>query len=114
VAFEIERGDGDAANKLSQPFFGLTLVSCQCGALRQSAAGVFIYDEHGRTDVPCPDWDGPLKVELEDFYQAVTTGGIVPHDGKWGKATLEVCLAILQSSEHKREQLLAHQVPSPY
>jgi len=114
VAFEIERGDGDAANKLRQPFFGLTLVSCQRGALRQSAAGVFIYDEHGRTEVPCPDWSGPLKVELDDFYQAVTTGGIVPHDGKWGKATLEVCLAILQSSEHKREQLVAHQVPSPY
>jgi phthalate 4,5-cis-dihydrodiol dehydrogenase len=75
---------------------------------------VFIYDEQGRTEVPCPDWDGPLKVELEDFYQAVTTGGIVPHDGKWGKATLEVCLVILQSSEHKREQLVGHQVPSPY
>ncbi|HEV8725141.1 MAG TPA: Gfo/Idh/MocA family oxidoreductase [Candidatus Binatia bacterium] len=114
VAFEIERGDGDAANKLRQPFFGLTLVSCERGALRQSADGVFIYDEHGRTEVACPDWHGPLKVELEDFYTAVNKDRLVLHDGKWGKATLEVCLAILQSSRNQREQLVVHQVPSPY
>ena len=47
----LERDDGHGANKLRQPFFGLTLVSCERGALRQSADGVFIYDEHGRTEV---------------------------------------------------------------
>ncbi|HWP58125.1 MAG TPA: hypothetical protein VNL14_09575 [Candidatus Acidoferrales bacterium] len=31
-------------------------------------------------------------------------------DGKWGKATLEVLQAILQSSREKREVLLRHQV----
>ena len=71
-AFEIERGDaGDAVKKPRQPFFGLTLVSCERGAIRQSAEGVFIYDEHGRTEISCATWDGPLKVELEDFYKAV-------------------------------------------
>ena len=114
VAFDIERGDGDAAKKLRQPFFGLTLVSCERGALRQSSAGVFIYDEHGRSEVDCPRWDGALKVELEDFYRAVSEDRPVPHDGKWGKATLEVCLAILQSSQSRREQSVVHQVPSPY
>jgi phthalate 4,5-cis-dihydrodiol dehydrogenase len=112
VAFEIERGDGDKAPR--QPFFGLTLVSCERGAVRQSADGVFIYDEHGRTEVPCPPWHGPLKVELEDFLQAVTEHRPVAHDGKWGKATLEVCLAILQSSREERECSLSHQVMSPY
>jgi hypothetical protein len=38
----------------------------------------------------------------------------MPHDGKWGKATLEVCLAILQSSRDQHEQRLFHQVASPY
>jgi hypothetical protein len=113
-AFEIERGDGDAGRRPKQPFFGLTLVSCEHGAIRQSADGVFIYDEHGRTEVPCPSWDGPLKVELEDFYQAVSEDKPVPHDGRWGKATLEVCLAIIQSSREGREVVLSHQVPSPY
>ena len=114
VAFEIERGDSDVDKKLRQPFFGLTLVSCERGALRQSADGVFIYDERGRTEVPCPEWSGPLKVELEDFYKSVTEDRPVLHDGKWGKATLEVCLAILHSSQNQREQLVVHQVPSPY
>jgi len=114
VAFEIERGDGDVGKMPRQPFFGLTLVSCERGAVRQSADGVFVYDEHGRTEVPCQSWDGPLKVELEDFHKAVTENRPVPHDGKWGKATLEVCLAILRSSREGREQTVLHQVPSPY
>ena len=114
AAFEIERGDGDADKRPRQPFFGLTLVSCERGALRQSADGVFIYDDCGRTEVPCSEWSGPLKVELEDFYKSVTEDRPVLHDGKWGKATLEVCLAILQSSRNKREQLVVHQVASPY
>jgi phthalate 4,5-cis-dihydrodiol dehydrogenase len=113
-AFDIERGDGDEGRKLRQPFFGLTLVSCERGAIRQSAEGVFIYDENGRTEVSCPSWDGPLKIELEDFHKAVTGESPVLHDGRWGKATLEVCLAIIQSSRDGREVVLSHQVPSPY
>jgi phthalate 4,5-cis-dihydrodiol dehydrogenase len=113
-AFEIERGSGDVAKRPHQPFFGLTLVSCERGALRQSSEGVFVYDERGRTEVICAEWLGPLRVELEDFHQAVTENRPVPHDGRWGKATLEVCLAILQSSREGREQFLEHQVQSPY
>ena len=114
VAFDIERGDGDANRRPRQPFFGITLVSCQRGALRQSSEGVFIYDEQGRSEVSCAQWGGPLKVELEEFYRAVTEDRPMPHDGKWGKATLEVCLAMLQSSRDQSEQRLFHQVASPY
>lgn len=35
------------------------------------------------------------------------------HDGLWGKATTEVCLAILQSAKENKEIQLAHQVPPP-
>ena len=114
VAFDIERGASDSAKRPRQPFFGLTLVSCERGALRQSEDGIFIYDERGRTEVPCAKWDGPLKMELEDFYESAIEDRPVAHDGKWGKATLEVCLAILQSSRDQREQQVFHQVPSPY
>ncbi|MSP38745.1 MAG: Gfo/Idh/MocA family oxidoreductase [Deltaproteobacteria bacterium] len=114
VAFDIERGDGDVDKKPRQPFFGLTLVSCERGALRQSSAGLFVYDEHGRSEVACPPWAGALKVELEDFCRSVTDDRPVLHDGKWGKATLEVCLAILHSSQNGREEKVFHQVPSPF
>ena len=114
VAFDIERGDGDAGKRPRQPFFGITLVSCERGALRQSSEGVFLYDAQGRSEVPCQRWDGPLKVELDEFHRAVSQDQPMPHDGKWGTATLEVCLAILRSSREQREQQLFHQVASPY
>lgn len=113
VAFDIERGDS-AARRPRQPFFGLTLVSCERGALRQSSEGVFVYDEKGRSELACTDWQGPLRVELGDFHKAVTENQPVSHDGHWGKATLEVCLAILQSSRDGLEQKLRHQVASRY
>ena len=114
LAFEIERGGDDAEDNSQQPFFGLTLVSCEKGDLRQSRNGLFCYEETGMTEIPCPKWEGPLTVELRDFYEAVTEEKPVGHDGRWGKATLEVCLALLQSSRGKRELPLFHQVPSPY
>jgi phthalate 4,5-cis-dihydrodiol dehydrogenase len=112
LAFEIE-GLSEERNS-GQPFFGLTLASCEKGDLRQSQNGIFIYDENGASEVPCPEWRGPLVVELEEFHKAVAADTVMPHDGRWGKATLEVCLALLQSSREKREIHLSHQVPSPY
>lgn len=114
AAFDIERGDGDARKRPRQPFFGITLVSCERGVLRQSSEGVFLYDEQGRSEVPCQRWDGPLKVELDEFHRSITESRPMPHDGKWGKATLEVCLAMLQSSRDQSEVRLCHQVGSPY
>jgi len=114
LAFEIEgRGEQDGDQR-RQPFFGLTLVSCARGALRQSPNGIFVYEKDAVGEVPCLSWKGPLKVELEDFYESVMKNKPVPHDGAWGKATLEVCLAILQSSREKREVAVSEQVPSPY
>jgi phthalate 4,5-cis-dihydrodiol dehydrogenase len=114
VAFEIEGRTGHEGDQHGQPFFGLTLVSCERGALRQSPDGIFVYDRSGVSEVQCSKWEGPLKVELEDFHEAVTADKRVPHDGEWGKATLEVCLAILQSSREKREVIVSQQVRSPY
>jgi phthalate 4,5-cis-dihydrodiol dehydrogenase len=46
---------------------------------------------------------------LDEFAVAIA-GRIAPlHDGRWGKATLEVCLAMLESSRERREVRLEHQ-----
>jgi phthalate 4,5-cis-dihydrodiol dehydrogenase len=52
-----------------------------------------------------------LDVMLNEFYAAVVHGIRPQHDGAWGKATLEVTLAVLASSRERREVRLAHQVP---
>ena len=34
------------------------------------------------------------------------------HDGRWGEATLEVVLGIMQSARERREIYMSHQVPT--
>ena len=41
--------------------------------------------------------------ELDEMYQALTTGRLVCHDGRWGTATLEIVLAIMQSAHEHRD-----------
>ena len=48
---------------------------------------------------------------LDELLAAIEEGKPVIRDGRWGKATLEVCLAILQSSRERREVFVSHQVP---
>jgi phthalate 4,5-cis-dihydrodiol dehydrogenase len=95
-----------------QPFFGLTLVSCERGDIRQSPDGLYVYTEHGREEIPCAKEDsrGP---ELAELQRAVAENRRPFPDGGWGKATMEVVLAVLRSSREKKEVDLHHQVPYP-
>jgi phthalate 4,5-cis-dihydrodiol dehydrogenase len=47
--------------------------------------------------------------ELQELYDAVVEDRPVYHDGRWGMATLEVALAIMQSARERREIMLTHQ-----
>ena len=51
--------------------------------------------------------------ELLELYDAVTQDRPTLLDARWGMATTEVCLAILQSSRERREIRLVHQVKAP-
>jgi phthalate 4,5-cis-dihydrodiol dehydrogenase len=50
--------------------------------------------------------------EIDEMYDAVTQNRPVYHDGRWGMATLEVCLAIMESARQRREVRLSHQTPT--
>jgi phthalate 4,5-cis-dihydrodiol dehydrogenase len=50
---------------------------------------------------------------LDDMRDAILSGRKPTHDAPWGKATLEVALAIQQSARERREITLAHQVAVP-
>ncbi len=92
-----------------QPIYGLTLVSCEKGDMRQSPDGVYVYTRDGCREIPCPTFLDRAEALLK-LVEAVTEHRPVATDGRWGKATLEVLLAILQSSRGEREITLAHQV----
>ena len=76
------------------PFFGLTIVSCERGVIRQSPDGLYLYTEAGCEEVAVPP--NPERVaELTELRDALREQRTVFPDGRWGAATLEVCLAIL-------------------
>jgi phthalate 4,5-cis-dihydrodiol dehydrogenase len=96
-----------------QPFFGFTIVSCECGDIRQTPDGLFIYGETEKREISLPTSRRGREAEAQELYEAVVSHRPVFHDGRWGEATLEVCLAILESAEKRKEIFLSHQVPSP-
>jgi phthalate 4,5-cis-dihydrodiol dehydrogenase len=96
---------------------GLAVASLERADLRQSAQGVFIHSDAGKQDVPVIAGRqmgiAQRRAELEELYAAVVGGQPLWHDGRWGMATLEVCLAIMDSARERREIMLHHQVPLP-
>jgi len=95
-----------------QPFFGLTVVFCEHGVIRQSPDGLYIYTETGREEITLPTGHGRAE-ELKELANAIAEGRPAFPDGRWGKATLEVCLAIMASSRDGRIRKMKHQVPAP-
>ena len=105
-------GSRDEGEPPHQPHFGLTVATCARGDLRASADGVFVYGEDGQREIALADggkYSGRHNV-LDDMRAAILEGRRPVHDGRWGKATLEVALAIQQSARERREVTLAHQV----
>src|SRR5919198_947897 len=92
---------------------GLLVVSCEHGELRQSPAGIYIYSDTGTTEVPLTETRGAYAPELDELYDALVYGKPVLHSGRWGLATLEVCLAIMRSATEHRDILMQHQVAVP-
>ncbi|HZT06836.1 MAG TPA: Gfo/Idh/MocA family oxidoreductase [Chloroflexota bacterium] len=95
-----------------QPIFGLTVVSCEYGDLRQSPDGIYVYTDDGCEEIICPPYRDRAG-DLRAMAQAIAGGTSVFPDGRWGLATLEVILGILQSSREGRTITLAHQCPAP-
>jgi phthalate 4,5-cis-dihydrodiol dehydrogenase len=95
-----------------QPHFGVTIVTCAEGDMRASADGVTIYDREGAREIPIPrggSMPGRREV-LDDMRIAIRSGRAPTHNGRWGKATVEVALAILQSARAGHDVALEHQV----
>src|SRR3984893_8887170 len=93
--------------------FGWIIVSCECADLRPMPTGVMIYDdaEAGLDALPMPRV--PRAEVIDELYDAIVHGRAPLHDGKWAMATLEVCLAILQSAREDPVFPQVHQVAVP-
>jgi phthalate 4,5-cis-dihydrodiol dehydrogenase len=88
-------------------------VSCERADLRALPNGVMIYQSGtARLDALRPP-TVPRAEVIDELYRAVVHGEAPLHDGSWAMATLEVVLAILQSSHEGRDIVLKHQVGLP-
>jgi phthalate 4,5-cis-dihydrodiol dehydrogenase len=96
-----------------QPFFGLTVVHCEKGDIRQTPTGLRIETAQGTEDLSLPNDLGPRDGVLIEFHDAITGKRPALHNGHWGLATLEVCEAVMASSASGREVSLHHQIPTP-
>jgi phthalate 4,5-cis-dihydrodiol dehydrogenase len=92
---------------------GPLLVSFEHGDVRLTPSGLRLYDDDSTRDiVVSTETDGRHGI-VEQLYEAVVSGRQPSADGMWGKATLEVLLAVLASARERQEVFLSHQVPVP-
>ncbi|ETW96845.1 MAG: hypothetical protein ETSY1_24980 [Candidatus Entotheonella factor] len=89
---------------------GPLIVSFDRGDVRLTPHGLLIYGDDEVQEMVAPaDVDGHDGVAAE-FYQAVTENRRPWNHGRWGKATLEVLLALFESGSARKEVFLSHQV----
>lgn len=90
--------------------FGPVILSCDGGDLRLTPWGVEVHDAQGvhleRLDLPRVP-----RSEVIDELWAVARQGLEPvHGGAWSRATVELCLALLESDRTRSPVSLKHQV----
>ena len=89
---------------------GPLITSFDRADVKLSPKGLLVYGDDGRWEIPMTGGDDGIAVRLNTLREAITGGKPLPMDGRWGKATVEVLLALQQSSDTRREVFLRHQV----
>lgn len=95
------------------PHFGIVIASFEKGDVRITPEGVMVYRDDRKEHIPLPMDDISFNNTnvLTELYESIVLDRSPTQDGRWGRANLEVCLAILESGRHKREVYLSRQVP---
>lgn len=96
--------------------FGPVIVSCDGADLRLTSRGVEVHDTTGVRLETVPVPPVPRSEVIDELWAVAREGRAPVHGGAWSRATVEVCLAILESSRERTAIMLRHQVglpPSP-
>ena len=86
--------------------FGPLIVSCERGDLRPLPDGVWVYADAQREHRPLSPPAVPRFEVIDELHTALRAGTAPLHDGRWSRATLEVCLALLRSAREQRDVAL--------
>ena len=88
------------------------IVSFDKGDVRLSPNGLLLYTEDGATEVKVDTRMDGHHGSTVSFYDGVANDRAPQADGRWGKATLELILAVFQSGKERKEIFLSHQRPT--
>lgn len=117
VALKAERNFGGSAFKLPEALppgafqhFGPVIVSCDQADLRLTPSGVEVIDAHGAQLIAPRSPSVPRAEVIDEVWRAGREECPPLHDGEWSLATVEVCLAMLESDASRRDIPLCHQV----
>jgi phthalate 4,5-cis-dihydrodiol dehydrogenase len=91
---------------------GPLVASFDKGDVRLTPNGLMVYGEEEKWEIALPSLPDGRDGIIDEVYQSVVNGRRPSNDGHWGKATLEVVLALFQSGKERREIQMSHQVPT--
>ena len=93
--------------------FGFLLASCERGDLRAFGDGVRVYGDLAQEFLALDPPKIPRSEVVDELVAAVFENRPPLHSGEWSLATMEVCLALLQSAREGREIMMQHQAGAP-
>lgn len=92
---------------------GPLVVSYDHADVKLSPGGLMVYADDRQWEIPMVMREDGRDFRLNAFHDAIVTGRPLQCDGAWGRATVEVLLAIEQSGRERREVLLQRQTAYP-
>ena len=90
--------------------FGPVWVSGTRGDLRLMPWGLEVHDDEGVRQIRLPQPTVPRAEVIDELVQVGVHGRAPLHSGAWSRATLEVCLGILDAARTHRTVSMHHQV----
>ncbi|MFM9888602.1 MAG: Gfo/Idh/MocA family protein, partial [Burkholderiales bacterium] len=93
-------------------FFGLIIASCERGDLRLTPEGVQVNADWAQCTIGIDGLPQGREPVLDELADAIA-GRPATHDARWGAANLDVCLAMIASSDARAEVSLPEQTDRP-
>lgn len=89
--------------------FGPIIVSCDHADLRLTPGGIEIWGDTERDFISAPATPSPRAEVLKGLYESIRNDKPPIQSGGWGRASLEICHAILESAAAKKYVALKYQ-----
>lgn len=82
--------------------FGPLIIQCEHADLNVGPNGISVYSNFEKEVVPVPMVTSPREPVFKALYDAVRSGAHPIQSGRWCLGTLEVCHAVIESSENRK------------